>query len=114
MTFMIFLGALVSLLILRLVPGLVLRLALAIPRKRLITLTTATMRRLQAQRVAIVLSRKRTEPASEMQLVFRPAPARAPARGRPVLVSSSLLVLVALVTTAFWTWHSTGLMMLLR
>jgi hypothetical protein len=31
-----------------------------------------------------------------------------------VLVSSSLLVLVALVTTAFWTWHSTGLMMLLR
>jgi hypothetical protein len=124
MTFMIFLGALVSLLILRLVPGLVLRLALAIPRKRLIALTTATMRRLQAQRVAIVLSRKRpepsctepsrTEPSSEMQLVFRPAPPRAPARGRLVLVSSSLLVLAALVTTAFWTWHSTGLMMLLR
>ena len=119
MTFMIFLGALVSLLILRLVPGLVLRLALAIPRKRLIALTTATMRRLQAQRVAIVLSRKRTEPSrtepsSDMQLVFRPAPSRAPARDRLVLVSSSLLVLAALVTTAFWTWHSTGLMMLLR
>jgi hypothetical protein len=114
MTFMIFLGALVSLLILRLVPGLVLRLALAIPRKRLIALTTATMRRLQAQRVAIVLSRKSTEPSSDMQLVFRPAPSQAPARGRLVLVSSSLLVLAALVTTAFWTWHSTGLMMLLR
>jgi hypothetical protein len=119
MTFMVFLGVLVSLLILRLVPGLMLRLALAIPRKRLIALTTATMRRLQAQRVAIVLSRKRPEPSctestSDMQLVFSPAPSRAPARGRLVLVSSSLLVLAALVTTAFWTWHSTGLMMLLR
>jgi hypothetical protein len=39
-----------------------------------------------------------------------------PAGGRLklVLVSSSLLVLAVLVSTAFWTWHSTGLIMLLR
>jgi hypothetical protein len=30
------------------------------------------------------------------------------------LLSSSLLVLAVLATTAFWTWHSTALMMLLR
>lgn len=114
MTLLVFLGVLVSLLILRLIPGLLLRLALAIPRRRLIALTTTTWRRLQAQRVAIVLSRKRDEPSSDMQLVFFPAPSPAPARGRRVLVSSSLLVLAALVTTAFWTWHSTGLLMFLR
>jgi hypothetical protein len=39
-----------------------------------------------------------------------------PAGGRLklALVSSSLLVLAVLVTTAFWTWHSTALMMLLH
>jgi hypothetical protein len=31
-----------------------------------------------------------------------------------VYVSSSLLALAVLVTTAFWTWHATGLMMFLR
>jgi hypothetical protein len=116
MTFMVFLGVLVSLLILRLIPGLLLRLALAIPRRHLVavltSMATSTMRWARGRQVDIVLSRKNSAPQSEMQLVLYPAPA--PRRGRLVFVSSSLLALAVLVTTAFWTWHSTGLMMLLR
>jgi hypothetical protein len=119
MTFLVFLGVLVSLLILRLIPGLLLRLVLAIPRRRLIALltsrTVSTMRWARDRQVGIVLSRKSSAPQSDMQLVLRAAPSQASgSRGRLVFVSSSLLVLAVLVTTAFWTWHSTGLMMLLH
>jgi hypothetical protein len=105
MTLLVFLGVVVSLLILRLVPGLLLRLVLAIPRHRL----AAAMRWMRAQRIGIALPRTSTTGAAITA-------SRTPAVGRLklVLVSSSLLVLAVLVTTAFWTWHSTGLMMLLR
>jgi hypothetical protein len=106
---MVFFGVVVSLLILRLIPGLLLRLLLAIPRQRLI----AMLRQLKGRRVGIVLPRKSSVPAPGTQLVFWPA-SPAPRRGKLVYVSSSLLVLAALVTTAFWTWHATGLMMFLR
>jgi hypothetical protein len=108
MTLLVFLGALVSLLILRLIPGLLLRLVLAIPRQRLI----AMLRQMQIRRIGIAFPRKSSVPSSDTQLVLYHAPA--PRRGRLVFVSSSLLVLALLVTTAFWTWHSSGLMMLLR
>lgn len=116
MTLLVFLGVLVSLLILRLIPGLLLRLALTIPRRHLVALVTSmatsTMRWARGRQVDIVLSRKSSAPPSDTQLVLYPAPP--PRRGKLVFVSSSLLVLAVLVTTAFWTWHSTGLMMLLR
>jgi hypothetical protein len=108
MTLLVFFGVVVSLLILRLIPGLILRLVLAIPRRRLI----AMLRQLKSRRVSIVLPRKSSEPANGTQLVFWPAPS--PRRGKLVYVSSSLLVLAALVTTVFWTWHTTGLLMFLQ
>jgi hypothetical protein len=108
MTLLVFLGVVVSLLILRLIPGLLLRLVLAVPRQHLIAILSG----MRGRRVGIVLSRKSSAPPVGTQLVLYPAPA--PRRGRLVLVSSSLLALAVLVTTAFWSWHSTGLMMLLR
>jgi hypothetical protein len=108
MTLLVFFGVVVSLMILRLIPGLLMRLVLAIPRQRLI----AMLRQLKSRRVGIVFPRKSSVPAQGTQLVFWPAPS--PRRGKLVYLSSSLLVLAALVTTAFWTWHATGLMMFLR
>jgi hypothetical protein len=108
MTLLVFFGVVVSLLILRLIPGLLMRLVLAIPRQRLI----AMMCQLKSRRVSIVLPRKSSPPEPGTQLVFWPAPS--PRRGKLVYVSSSLLALAVLVTTAFWTWHATGLMMFLR
>jgi hypothetical protein len=108
MTLIIFLGVVVGLLILRLIPGLLLRLVLAIPRRHV----AATMRWVRARRIGVALPRKSANALTDTSITTR----RAPAGGRLklVLVSSSLLVLAVLVTTAFWTWHSTGLMMLLR
>ena len=96
MTLLVFLGIVVSLLILRLIPGLLLRLVLAIPRHRFVAL----MRRLHSRKISIAM-RTRT-------------PATPRSRVKLVLVSSSLLVLALLATTAFWSWHSASLMMLLR
>ncbi len=95
MTLLVFLGIVVSLLILRLIPGLLLRLVLAIPRHHFVAL----MRRVHTRKISIALSRTRATPRSRVKLV---------------LVSSSLLALALLVTTAFWSWHSASLMMLLR
>jgi hypothetical protein len=106
MTLMVFLGILVSLLVLRSIPGLLLRLMLAIPRYRLIAIMTW----MQGRKIGIVLPRTSTAALSNA-LIVSSAPA---GRFKLALVSSSLLVLAVLVTTAFWTWHSTGLMMLLR
>jgi hypothetical protein len=102
MTLMVFLGVVVSLLILRLIPGLLLRLLLAVPRQRV----AATMRWVRARQIGIV------SPRQSASITFH----RAPAAGRLklALLSSSLLVLAVVATTAFWTWHSTALMMLLR
>jgi hypothetical protein len=96
MTLMVFLGILVSLLVLRSIPG----------RYRLIAIMTW----MQGRKIGIVLPRKSTAALSNA-LIVSSAPA---GRFKLALVSSSLLVLAVLVTTAFWTWHSTGLMMLLR
>lgn len=101
MTLLVFLGVVVSLLILRLIPGLLLRLVLAIPRHRLM----AAMRSIRARRVSVALPRRGAITSRR---------ASSGGRLKLVLVSSSLAILVALVTTAFWTWHSSGLMMLLR
>jgi hypothetical protein len=107
MTLLVFLGVVVSLLILRLVPGLLLHIALAIPRRRLMTMRLMIMTRwLHARRIGFALSRNTANIP-----VYATPPAR---RLKLVLVSSSLLALAVLLTTAFWTWHSTALMMLLR
>lgn len=108
MTLLVFLGVVVSLLILRLIPGLLLRLVLAIPRRRLV----AAMRSIRARGISVALPRRSANVLADAAITSR----RAPAGGRLklVLVSSSLAILVALVTTAFWSWHSSGLMMLLR
>ena len=106
MTLMVFLGILVSLLVLRSIPGLLLRLMLAIPRPHLIAIMTW----MHGRKIGIVLPRKSTAALSNA-LIVSSAPA---GRFKLALVSSSLLALAVLVTTAFWTWHSTGLMMLLR
>jgi hypothetical protein len=108
MTLMVFLGVVVSLLILRLIPGLLLRLLLAVPRQRV----AATMRWVRSRRIGIVSLRQRANGLTDASITSR----RTPGAGRLklVLVSSSLLVLAVLATTAFWTWHSTALMMLLR
>jgi hypothetical protein len=107
MTLLVFLGILVSLLILRLVPGTLLRLALALPRHRPI----ARMRWVHDRKISIALPL-----TSAKALLDTVMAGSSPAGGRLklVLVSSSLLVLAVLVTTAFWTWHSTALMMLLQ
>ena len=91
MTLLVFLGVVVSLLILRSIPGFLLRLVLAIPRQRLLAM-------MRSPRVSIAFS------------------TTAPSIGRLklVLVSSSLLILGALVTTAFWSTHSAFLMTLLQ
>jgi hypothetical protein len=108
MTLMVFLGVVVSLLILRLIPGLLLRLLLAVPRQRV----AATMRWVRGRRIGVVSPRDSANVLADASIASR----RAPAAGRLklVLVSSSLLVLAVLATTAFWTWHSTALMTLLR
>jgi hypothetical protein len=108
MTLMVFLGVVVSLLILRLIPGLLLRLLLAVPRQRV----AATMRWVRGRRIGVVSPRHSANVLADASITSR----RAPAAGRLklVLVSSSLLVLAVLATTAFWTWHSTALMTLLR
>lgn len=108
MTLMVFLGVVVGLLILRLIPGLLLRIVLAIPRHRVVS----TMRWVRARRISIALPR--TNPNVLTDAVSTSRRAHAGGRLKFVLVSSSLLVLAALVTTAFWTWHSSGLMMLLQ
>lgn len=112
MTFLVFLGVVVTLLILRLIPGLLLRLVLAIPRRRLVALAAMTMHGMRGRPIGIALPRKSAALTGAPILIAR----RAPAGGRLkfLVLSSSLLVLAVLVTTAFWTWHSTGLMMLLR
>jgi hypothetical protein len=112
MTLLVFLGVALSLLILRLIPGLLLRLVLAIPRRRLVTFMASAASEVRSRRIGIVLQRKSLAAPSDTQLVFQPSPSKG--RVRRVLVSSSLLAIAVLVTTAFWTWHSTGLMMLLR
>lgn len=106
MTLMVFLGVVLSLLILRLVPGLLLRIVLAVPRHRV----ASTMRWVRSQRISIAFPRKSPNLLADTGT----GRARAGGRLKLVLVSSSLLVLAALVTTAFWTWHSSGLMMLLH
>jgi len=107
MTLLVFLGILVSLLILRSVPGLLLRFALAVPSGRLM----ATMRSVHGRKMGIALPRASATVLSDAFIV-----GAAPAGGRLklVLVSSSLLVLAVLATTAFWTWHSSALMLLLH
>ncbi|HEY3988501.1 MAG TPA: hypothetical protein VGM02_04325 [Acidobacteriaceae bacterium] len=108
MTLLVFLGIVVSLLILRLVPGLLLRLVLAIPRHHLIAIT----RWVRDRRIGIVLPRKTASAFAGEAIAV--APRRSGSRLKLVLVSSSLLFLAILATTAFWSWHSTALMMLLR
>jgi hypothetical protein len=98
MTLLIFLGVLVSLLILRLVPGLLLRLVLAIPRHHFLAL----VRSLHRRKVDVVLARRNVPPAGLRS------------RARLVLVSSSLLMLALIATTAYWSTHTSSLMMLLR
>jgi hypothetical protein len=109
MTLLVFLGVLVTLLILRLIPGLLLRLVLAIPRHRLIAMVVM----MRARHIGIAFPRKSAAALPDAPILIA---RRAPAGGRLkfLVLSSSLLVLAVLVTTAFWTWHSTGLMMLLR
>lgn len=108
MILMVFCGVVVSLLILRLVPGLLLRIVLAVPRHRLVS----AMRWLRARQISIAVPRNNPDVLADAASTSRPA--HAGGRLKLVLVSSSLLVLAALVTTAFWTWHSSGLMMLLH
>jgi hypothetical protein len=111
MTLLVFLGVLVSLLILRSIPDLLSRLALAVPRERLI----ATMRWIHARKVGIVLPRtSATALSGAFNMGSATGSAPAGGRFRLVLVSSSLLVLAVLATTAVWTWHSSALMMLLH
>jgi hypothetical protein len=105
MTLMVFLGVVVSLLILRLIPNLLQRLVLAIPHHHLMAI-------MHGRRIGIALPRKSAAAFSEAAMAMSVAPAGG--RLKLVLVSSSLLVLAVLVSTAFWTWHSTGLMLLLR
>jgi hypothetical protein len=106
MTLLVFLGILVSLMILRLVPGLLVQLALAIPRYRL----TAMTRSVYGRKINIALPRMSATALSDALILGSPAGGRL----KLVLVSSSLLVLAVLATTAFWTWHSSALMMLLH
>lgn len=94
MTLLVFLGVVVGLLILRSIPGLVLRLVRAIPGQRLF----AMLRCAHTRKVGIAFS----------------TPAPAVGRLKLVLVSSSLLMLAVLVTTAFWSTHSAFLMTLLQ
>jgi hypothetical protein len=108
MTLMVFLGVLVGLLILRLVPGLLLRIVLAIPRHRV----ALTMQWVRARRISIALPRKTSDVLAEAASTSRRV--HAGGRLKLVLVSSSLLVLAVLVTTAVWTWHASGLMLLLH
>lgn len=98
MTLLVFLGTLASLLILRLIPGLLLRLALAIPRHHFV----AFLRWIQRRRVDVVLSHRNALPSGPRRRV------------KLVLVSSSLLVLALLATTAYWSSHTSSLMVLLR
>ena len=111
MTLLVFLGVLVGLLILRLVPGLLVQLALAVRRYRLI----AMMGWAHGRKISIALPRMSGAALSDA-LAMGSATGAAPAGGRLkwALVSSSLLALAVLATTAFWTWHSTALMMLLH
>jgi hypothetical protein len=108
MTLLVFLGILVSLLVLRLVPGLLLRLVLAIPRHHLM----AILRWIHGWKIGIALPRSSAAARSNVPAMVRYA--HAGGRLKLALVSSTLLVLAVLATTAFWSWHSTGLMMLLR
>ena len=94
MTLLVFLGVVVSLLILREIPGLLLRLVLAIPRRRWLAL----MRGARHRRIGIAFA----------------TPAPSGNRLKLVLVSSSLLVLAVLVTTAYWSTHAAFLMTLLQ
>ena len=107
MTLMVFLGVVVSLLVLRLVPSLLLRFALVIPRRDL----SAIMTWVHGRKISIELSPKG---AAALSNAFTLSLAPAGSRFKLVLVSSSLLVLALLASTAFWTWHTTGLMMLLH
>lgn len=101
MTLLVFLGVVAGLLILRMVPSLLLRLILTMPRQRVIR----TLRMVRTSPI-------RTMVPARAATLSGAAPAAN--RLRMVLVSSSLLALAALVTTALWKWHATGLMLLLR
>jgi hypothetical protein len=105
MTLLVFLGVLVTLLILRLMPSLLSQLVLVIPRHR----PVAMMSWAHGGKIGIALPR-----TSVLSGILSARSAPAGGHLKFVLVSSSLLVLAVLATTAFWTWHSTGLMMLLR
>ena len=94
MTLLVFLGVIVGLLILRAIPGMLLRLLLAVPWQRLFTATHQRSDR----RIGIAFS----------------SPVLSGSRLKLVLVSSSLLLLAVLATTAFWSAHSAFLMTLLR
>lgn len=108
MTLLVFLGVVVSLLILRSIPSLVLRVMLALPRHHML----AIMRWVRGRKIGIALPRKSGAGLSDGFIIFTSAPTGG--RLKFAFVSSSLLVLAVLVTTAFWTWHSTGLLMFLR
>jgi hypothetical protein len=108
MTLMVFLGVLVSLLILRLIPGLMLRLVLAIPRHRMAVM----MRWIHGRPGGIALPRNSATAIFNAPIAVSSAPSGA--RVKLFLVTSSVLVLVVLATTAFWSWHSTALMMLVH
>jgi hypothetical protein len=109
MTLLVFLGVLVTLLILRLIPGLLMRLVLAIPRHRLVSLVVM----MRGCYMGIALPWKSAATLSDAP-IFTARRAPAGARLKFLVLSSSLLVLAVVLTTAFWSWHSTGLMMLLR
>jgi hypothetical protein len=108
MTLMVFLGVLVSLMILRLIPGLLLRFVLAIPRYRL----AAMMRWVHGRKIGIALPRNSVPALFNTPMAISAAPSGG--RLKLVLVTSSVLALVVLATTAFWSWHATALMMLLH
>lgn len=98
MTLLVFLGVLASLLILRLIPGLLLRLMLALPRHHVINV----LHWLHRRRPGVAFSRRNAAPAGPRHRV------------KLVLVSSSLLMLALLATTAYWSSHTSSLMVLLR
>ena len=71
MTLMVFLGVVVSLLILRLIPGLLLRLLLAVPRQHV----AATMRWVRARRIGVVSPRQSANVLTNASITSRRAPA---------------------------------------
>ncbi len=86
MTLMVFLGVVVGLLILRLVPGLLLRLVLAIPRHRL----AAIMRWVRARGISVALPRNSAKAPADATIMSSPARAwPSEAGARLVLIAGS-------------------------